>query len=79
MRRLITFLTVAAVTAFFLTHWLNDGDVIGAVTPVVAEWDAELLARDAGVGGAPEADSIQAPVDEGEPGAAAAADAGGMP
>lgn len=76
MRRLITFLAVAAATALLLTHWLNDGDVLGVVQPVVAEWDAELLARNAGVGGAPAADSIQAAGDEAETGADAAGPAG---
>jgi len=50
---LITFFTVAAVTAGASLHWLHDGDLLAAVQPVVAEWDAELLARDAGLAPSP--------------------------
>lgn len=49
MRRLITFCAVAAATAAAALHWLNDGDLSAAVQPVLAEWDAELLARNAGL------------------------------
>ena len=49
MRRLITFLTVATATAILMLSWLHDGDLYSAVEPVVAEWDAELLARNAGI------------------------------
>ena len=49
MRRLPTFLAVAAATATACLWWLHDGDLAEAVQPVLAEWDAELLARDAGI------------------------------
>lgn len=49
MRRLITFLTLAAITSVGLLNWLVDGDILATVEPVVAEWDAELLARRAGL------------------------------
>jgi len=52
MRRLITFAAVAAATATASLWWLHDGDLAEAVQPVVAEWDADLLARNAGVHGA---------------------------
>ena len=50
MRRLITFHAVAASTAVLVLSWLHDGDLYSAVQPVVAQWDAELLARNAGLG-----------------------------
>lgn len=63
MRRLITLLITAACTATGTLYWLHDGDLRDAVEPVVAEWNAELLARQAGIGtqpgGAPEADAVQ--------------------
>lgn len=49
MRRLVTFFAVATATAVLILNWLNDGDIYAAVEPVVAEWDAELLARNAGL------------------------------
>lgn len=49
MRRLLTFLAVAAVTAGATLWWLHDGDLGEAVEPVLAHWDADTLALDAGV------------------------------
>ncbi len=49
MRRFLTFLLSAAVTAVGTLYWLHDGDLAQAVEPVFAEWNAELLARDAGL------------------------------
>ena len=49
MRRLITFVLVAAATATGSLYWLHDGDLAEAVDPVLTEWDADTLARDAGV------------------------------
>jgi len=40
---------VAAATAVGVLWWLNDGDLRGAIEPVLAEWDADTLARDAGL------------------------------
>lgn len=49
MRRLLTFLAVAVGTAGLGLWWLYEGDLAQAVEPVVARWDADTLARDAGV------------------------------
>lgn len=52
MRRLMTVVLVAALTSAGSLWWLHDGDLEAArdtVAPVVAEWNAELLANDAGV------------------------------
>lgn len=49
MRRLLTFIGVALATAAFTINWLHNGDWEKAVEPVIAEWDAELLARNAGL------------------------------
>ncbi|MCB9673885.1 MAG: hypothetical protein H6737_02150 [Alphaproteobacteria bacterium] len=49
MRRLITFLLVATCTAAGTLWWLHDGDLVEAVQPVMVEWDAEGLARNAGI------------------------------
>ena len=52
MRRLLTFLLVAALTAGGSTWWLYDGDLAEAVEPVmerVHEWDADGLAVEAGI------------------------------
>lgn len=52
MRRLVTFVLVAAGTAIGLTWWLHDGDLPAALEATVgspAEWDADLLLRDAGI------------------------------
>lgn len=43
LRRLITFVVVAAVTAVGSLWWLHDGDLRGATQPGLAElktWDA---------------------------------------
>jgi hypothetical protein len=50
MRRLLTFFAVAAATATAVLYWLHDGDLAAAVEPVVAEWDADLLVQEAGLG-----------------------------
>ena len=55
MRRLFTFLAMTVITAVAALHWLHDGDLAAAVEPVLAEWDAELLARNAGLAEAPAA------------------------
>lgn len=57
MRRLITVLFVAAITATGSLWWLHDGDLQDAVKPVLTEWNADLLARDAGL--APEASEAE--------------------
>ena len=62
MRRFLTLLTVAASTAVGTLWWLHDGDLSEAVEPVLAEWDADLLARDAGL--TPAAAPADAPVAE---------------
>ena len=53
MRRLATVLIVAAATAVGLLYWLHDGDLRDAVSPVVPsalpDWDADRLARAAGL------------------------------
>ena len=49
MRRFITFVVLAGITAVSMLSWLHDGDLYSAVEPVVAEWDADLLARNAGL------------------------------
>lgn len=52
MRRILTVVLVAALTSAGSLWWLHDGDLAAArdtVAPVVAEWNAELLANDAGV------------------------------
>ena len=52
MRRLLTVVIIAALTSAGSLWWLHDGDLEAAadtVAPVVAEWNAELLANDAGV------------------------------
>lgn len=54
MRRLITFVAVAAATCVGGLWWLYDGDLDAAVAPVLADWDADLLARNAGLTEAPE-------------------------
>ena len=50
MRRFLTVLVVAAVTALGTLYWLHDGDMDAAIAPVVSDWNADQLARDAGVG-----------------------------
>ena len=49
MRRFITFLLVALGTAVGGLWWLVDGDLTEVVDPQLVDWDAELLALDAGV------------------------------
>lgn len=49
MRRAATFFIVAIATAVGSLWWLHEGDLAEAVDPVVAEWDADVLARDAGI------------------------------
>ncbi len=55
MRRLVTFVVIAIATATASLHWVHNGDLAEAVVPVIAEWDAELLARNAGLEAAPAA------------------------
>lgn len=63
MRRAATFVVVALSTAVGSLWWLHEGDLAEAVQPVVAEWDAELLARNAGL---MQAQAEEADVDEAE-------------
>lgn len=49
MRRLVTFLIVTAATTAGALWWLHDGDLAEGVAPVMVEWDAEALARNAGI------------------------------
>ncbi|NCG19884.1 MAG: hypothetical protein GWP91_12820 [Rhodobacterales bacterium] len=49
MRRLVTFVVITIGTAIASLHWLHNGDLMEAVVPVIAEWDADLLARNAGL------------------------------
>lgn len=42
MRRLATIALLAAGTAGLLLHWLHDGDLQGAVAPVLPAWGASL-------------------------------------
>lgn len=53
MRRLLTFVIVAAVTAASASAWLYDGDLVAAVEPVIPaqaiEWNAEALAAREGI------------------------------
>lgn len=62
MRRLATFAIIAVGTAVTTLWWLHDGDLAAAVEPVMAEWDADLLARNAGIAtdttGQPDSDTL---------------------
>lgn len=53
VRRLATVLIVATATAVGLLYWLHDGDLRDAVAPVMPtalpDWDADRLARAAGL------------------------------
>jgi hypothetical protein len=49
VRRLITVLVVAIATCAAALWWLHDGDLREAMEPVLVDWDATTLARDAGV------------------------------
>lgn len=49
MRRFATFLLVCALTVVASLWWLHDGDLVEAVEPVLVQWDAEGLARNAGI------------------------------
>ena len=49
MRRLFTFVLISACTAIAVTAWVNDIEIYKAIEPVIAEWNADLLAQDAGV------------------------------
>jgi hypothetical protein len=53
MRRFLTFVITAISTALGTLYWLHDGDLAQAVEPVLAEWNAELLAQDAGLADEP--------------------------
>ena len=48
MRHVATFVIVMVLTAAGALWWLHDGDVAAAVG-VLPKWDAQALARDAGV------------------------------
>jgi hypothetical protein len=75
VRRAVVFAAVAAGTAAASSAWLSDGDLVGAVSPVVpvAEWNADALAAKEGIvpaaapvvgAGAPEPRADEAPPDE---------------
>ena len=52
IRRLATFVVVAGATTFGLVAWLEDGDLAaasGVFVDEAARWDADALARAAGV------------------------------
>lgn len=49
MRRFLTFCVVVITTTTASLYWLHDGDLEQAIEPVLAEWDADLLAQDAGI------------------------------
>lgn len=51
LRRLGTFLAVAVATAGGLLFWLHDGDVAAALdeSRTAVRWDADALAREAGL------------------------------
>jgi len=68
MRRAGTFLVVAVGTAIAALWWLHEGDLGKAVKPVSAQWDAELLLRDAGIP-SPEAPPVEPVEPAPEPGA----------
>lgn len=53
MRRLATILLITVATAAGSLYWLHDGDLAAAVEPLKAEWNADVLAADAGVTEAP--------------------------
>jgi hypothetical protein len=49
VRRLITIVLVAGATAVGTLSWLHDEDLTTVVQPVIAQWNAELLAKKAGL------------------------------
>lgn len=52
MRRLVTFLAIAASTAAASIYWLYNGDLDQASTlidPMLSTWNAESLADEAGI------------------------------
>ena len=51
LRRAVTFCVVAATTAGGLLFWLHDGDVKAALEEgrSAVRWDADALAREAGI------------------------------
>jgi hypothetical protein len=53
MRRLLTFLVTALITAATTSAWLYDGDLVAAVSPVLPEWNAAALAEREGIGAPP--------------------------
>lgn len=63
MRRAATFLVVTVGTAIAALWWLHEGDLGKAVQPVSAQWDAELLLRDAGIAREPAGTDAPAPDD----------------
>ena len=48
IRRGITVLVVAVCTTVGSLYWLHDGELEEAVVPVLEEWNADELAREAG-------------------------------
>ena len=55
MRRFITLILVALFTLGASLWWLHDGDLVEAVQPVMVEWDAQGLAKNAGIESPPPA------------------------
>jgi hypothetical protein len=49
MRRLAMIALIAVGTAAGVLYWLHDGDLEGAVAPVLPQWDAARLAELAGI------------------------------
>ena len=49
MRRFLQFFVIATVTTVATIAWLHDGDLQQGFAPVLAQWDADTLARDAGL------------------------------
>ena len=61
MRRLFAIFLIATFTAGGSLYWLHDGDIEAAVEPIKAEWNADVLAADAGVPKGSSASATPAP------------------
>ncbi len=53
MRRLITIVVTAALTTVGSLYWLHDGDLDEAAELYTPDWNAEVLAKNAGIEEAP--------------------------
>lgn len=49
LRYALTYVGVTTATALALLWWLYGGDLGAAVEPMVAQWNADSLAEDAGI------------------------------